>query len=108
MKLYHVSDTSERQCIKDMDGIPKRAKIRLCSISDPFILVLREDDTLGLFVGDAEKGRIRRKDMTPMGEKASRIHQLPRYLGLSPFYPRHRITLVLVFSKTRAVSLNLV
>ena len=52
-----------------MDGSIKRPKIRFCSISDPFILVIREDDSLGLFVGDAERGRIRRKDMTPMGEK---------------------------------------
>ncbi|KAI5121116.1 hypothetical protein M0805_002789 [Coniferiporia weirii] len=65
-------DCTERQCIKDMDGVVKRSKIRYCSISDPFVLIIREDDTLGLFVGDAERGRIRRKDMTPMGEKVSR------------------------------------
>ncbi|THH10614.1 hypothetical protein EW145_g1206 [Phellinidium pouzarii] len=65
-------DCSERQCIKDMDGVVKRPKIRFCSISDPFVLIIREDDTIGLFVGDAERGRIRRKDMTPMGEKVSR------------------------------------
>lgn len=47
----------------------KRPKIRYCSVSDPFVLIIREDDSLGLFVGDAERGRIRRKDMTPMGEK---------------------------------------
>lgn len=46
-----------------------RPKIRACSISDPFILILREDDTLGLFVGEAERGKIRRKDMSAMGEK---------------------------------------
>ena len=51
----------------------KRPKIRYCSISDPFVLILREDDSLGLFVGDAERGKIRRKDMTPMGEKASPV-----------------------------------
>ncbi|KAL5476911.1 CFT1 [Sanghuangporus weigelae] len=65
-------DCSERQCIKDMDGATKRPKIRYCFISDPFILIIREDESLGLFVGDAERGRIRRKDMTPMGEKVSR------------------------------------
>ncbi|KAH8116054.1 cleavage factor protein [Phellopilus nigrolimitatus] len=65
-------DCSERQCIKDMDGVVKRPKIRYCCISDPFVLIIREDDSLGLFVGDAERGRIRRKDMTPMGEKVSR------------------------------------
>lgn len=52
-----------------MDGAVKRPKIRFCSIADPFVLVIREDESLGLFVGDAERGRIRRKDMTPMGEK---------------------------------------
>lgn len=66
---YGVSDSSERQCIKDLDGVPKRPKIRFCYISDPFVLIIREDGSLGLFVGDAERGRIRRKDMTPMGEK---------------------------------------
>lgn len=65
----HLVDCDERQCIKDMDGAVKRPKIRYCSISDPFVLIIREDDTLGLFVGDPLKGRIRRKDMTPMGEK---------------------------------------
>lgn len=66
---FEIPDCSERQCIKDMDGVAKRPKIRSCCISDPFILIIREDDSLGLFVGDAERGRIRRKDMTPMGEK---------------------------------------
>ena len=62
-------DGNERQSIKDMDGNLRRPKIRYCCISDPFVMILREDDTLGLFVGDAERGKIRRKDMTPMGEK---------------------------------------
>ena len=48
-----------------------RPKIRACSISDPFILILREDDTLGLFVGEAERCKIRRKDMSALGEKVS-------------------------------------
>ncbi|TDL22024.1 hypothetical protein BD410DRAFT_828742 [Rickenella mellea] len=64
-------DGTERQVIKDMDGNMKRPKIRYCSISDPFVLILREDDSLGLFV-DAGRGKIRRKDMTPMGGKISR------------------------------------
>lgn len=63
------TDGTERQVIKDMDGNMTRPKIRACSISDPFILILREDDTLGLFVGEAERGKIRRKDMSAMGEK---------------------------------------
>ncbi|KAG9311848.1 CPSF A subunit region-domain-containing protein [Chiua virens] len=41
-------------------------------ICDPFVLILREDDTIGLFIGEMERGKIRRKDMSPMGEKSSR------------------------------------
>ncbi|KAF8520929.1 CPSF A subunit region-domain-containing protein [Hysterangium stoloniferum] len=66
------TDGTERQVIKDTDGNVVRPKIRVCSISDPFILILREDDTLGLFVGEAERGKIRRKDMSAMGDKTSR------------------------------------
>ena len=66
---FHVLDFTERQCIKDMEGVTKRPRIRYCNISDPFVLIIRDDDSLGLFIGDAERGRIRRKDMTPMGEK---------------------------------------
>ncbi|KAK7059173.1 mRNA cleavage and polyadenylation factor subunit [Paramarasmius palmivorus] len=65
-------DGTERQIIKDMDGHTPRAKIRACSISDPFVLIFREDDSIGLFVGETERGKIRRKDMSPMGEKSSR------------------------------------
>jgi hypothetical protein len=54
-----------------MDGNMTRPKIRACSIADPFILIIREDDTLGLFVGEAERGKIRRKDMSAMGEKVT-------------------------------------
>lgn len=46
-----------------------RPKIRGCSISDPFVLIIREDDSIGLFIGETERGRIRRKDMSPMGDK---------------------------------------
>ncbi|CAL1708463.1 unnamed protein product [Somion occarium] len=61
-------DGTERQIIKDLD----RPRIRYCSISDPFILIIREDDSLGLFIGEPERGKIRRKDMSPMGEKTSK------------------------------------
>ncbi|KAF8970332.1 CPSF A subunit region-domain-containing protein [Flammula alnicola] len=61
----------ERHIIKDMDGNMPRPKIRACSISDPFVLIIREDESIGLFV-EAERGRIRRKDMSPMGDKTSR------------------------------------
>jgi hypothetical protein len=54
-----------------MDGTIPRPKIRACSISDPFVLIFREDDTIGLFIGETERGKIRRKDMSPMGDKVS-------------------------------------
>ncbi|KAH0834713.1 CPSF A subunit region-domain-containing protein [Lanmaoa asiatica] len=62
-------DGTERQVIKDMDGNMPRARIKACSICDPFVLILREDETIGLFIGETERGKIRRKDMSPMGEK---------------------------------------
>lgn len=62
-----------------MDGAVKRPKIKYCNISDPFVLIIREDESLGLFVGDAERGRIRRKDMTPMGDKVSDTRVVPEY-----------------------------
>ncbi|TFK70705.1 hypothetical protein BDN72DRAFT_838644 [Pluteus cervinus] len=65
-------DGTERQIIKDMDGNMPRPKIRFCSICDPFVLIVREDDSIGLFIGEAERGKIRRKDMSPMGDKTSR------------------------------------
>ncbi|KAF4616622.1 hypothetical protein D9613_008890 [Agrocybe pediades] len=65
-------DGTERQIIKDMDGNMPRPKIRSCSISDPFVLIVREDDSIGLFIGETERGKIRRKDMSPMGDKTSR------------------------------------
>ncbi|KAI6016186.1 CPSF A subunit region-domain-containing protein [Pisolithus marmoratus] len=65
-------DGTERQIIKDMDGNMPRAKIKACSICDPFVFILREDETIGLFIGEPERGKVRRKDMSPMGEKAFR------------------------------------
>lgn len=62
-------DGTERQIIKDMDGNMPRPKIRACSIADPFVFVVREDDSIGLFIGETERGKIRRKDMSPMGDK---------------------------------------
>jgi hypothetical protein len=66
-------DGSERQIIKDMDGNVPRAKIKACSICDLFVLILREDETIGLFIGETERGKIRRKDMSPMGDKVTKI-----------------------------------
>ena len=66
-----VADGSERQSIKDLDGNTPRPRIKSCSICDPFILIIREDDTIGLFIGEIERGKIRRKDMSPMGEKVN-------------------------------------
>ncbi|KAK7042372.1 protein CFT1 [Favolaschia claudopus] len=67
-------DGSERQIIKDMDGSMPRPKIRACSICDPYIIVIREDDSIGMFVetDKYEERRIRRKDMSSMGDKNSR------------------------------------
>lgn len=62
---------NERQIIKDWDGNIPRPKIRFCSICDPFVLIIREDDSIGLFIGESERGKIRRKDMSPMGDKVS-------------------------------------
>lgn len=64
-----VTDGTLRQGIKDADGNIEKAKIRSCSISDPYIIVFREDDTIGLFIDVPEKQRIRRKDMSPLGDK---------------------------------------
>ena len=63
------ADGTERQSIKDVDGNTPRPRVRSCSICDPFILIIREDDTIGLFIGEVERGKIRRKDMSPMGDK---------------------------------------
>ncbi|KAL1941832.1 hypothetical protein VTO73DRAFT_6832 [Trametes versicolor] len=65
-------DGTERQIIKDLEGTAPRPKIKSCSICDPFVLIIREDDTIGLFIGELERGKIRRKDMSPMGDKTSR------------------------------------
>lgn len=67
-----MTDGTERQIIKDMEGNNQRPKIKYCSICDPFVFILREDDTIGLFIGEPERGKIRRKDMSPMGEKVRR------------------------------------
>ncbi|KAH9849008.1 CPSF A subunit region-domain-containing protein [Lenzites betulinus] len=64
-------DGTERQIIKDLESNTPRPKIKSCSIYDPFVLIIREDDTIGLFI-ENERGRIRRKDMSPMGDKTSR------------------------------------
>jgi hypothetical protein len=66
--IWHVLDGTERQIIKDVDGNMPRPKIKACSICDPFVLIHREDDSIGLFI-ETDRGRIRRKDMSPMGDK---------------------------------------
>lgn len=75
-----TEDGTERQTIQDMDGKMPRPKIRSCSISDPFVLILREDDSLGMFIGEPDRGKIRRKDMSPMGEKV-------RWVTITSHYP---------------------
>lgn len=42
-----------------MVGNMPRPKIRGC------------DDSIGLFIGETERGKIRRKDMSPMGDKVN-------------------------------------
>ena len=74
--MCFVADGTERQTIQDMDGKMPRPKIRSCSISDPFVLIIREDDSLGLFIGEPDRGKIRRKDMSPMGDKVCRTFHL--------------------------------
>lgn len=78
------ADGTERQAIKDTDSNNNpRSKIRACSICDPFVLIIREDDTIGLFIGESERGKIRRKDMSPMGEKVcSRSVHFLRWLNV--------------------------
>jgi hypothetical protein len=65
----NVTDGTERQIIPDMEANQYRPKIKYCSICDPFVFILREDETIGLFIGQPERGKVRRKDMSPMGEK---------------------------------------
>jgi cleavage and polyadenylation specificity factor subunit 1 len=77
---FHATDGTERQIIKDMEGNNQRPKIKYCSICDPFVFILREDDTIGLFIGEPERGKIRRKDMSPMGEKV-RCFGIPSFPG---------------------------
>ncbi|PVF95861.1 hypothetical protein CPB86DRAFT_787660 [Serendipita vermifera] len=72
-------DGSEVDVIKDVDGKATGSKIRFGCVLDPYILILREDDTLGLFVGNPTRNKIRRKDMTPLGDKRT------RYLAASFF-----------------------
>jgi cleavage and polyadenylation specificity factor subunit 1 len=60
---------NERHVINDMDGSLPCAKIKSCSICDPSVLILQEDESIGLFIGETERGKIRRKDMSPMGDK---------------------------------------
>ena len=75
--FFFHADGTERQIIKDADGNMPRPKIRACSISDPFVLIIREDDSIGLFIGETERGKIRRKDMSPMGDKVRSLVLLP-------------------------------
>ncbi|KIK53793.1 hypothetical protein GYMLUDRAFT_49207 [Collybiopsis luxurians FD-317 M1] len=68
-----------------------RAKIRACSISDPYVLILREDDTMGLFLGyfadkdkekdkdgkgkERERERDKDKDGKGKGEKMGKVRR---------------------------------
>jgi len=54
-----------------MDGTASRSRIKACSVLDPYVLIIREDETIGLYLGVESRGKLRRKDMTAMGDKAS-------------------------------------
>ncbi|QRV81748.1 cleavage and polyadenylation specificity factor protein [Ceratobasidium sp. AG-Ba] len=64
-------DGAERQVYLDADGNKPRPKIKSACVADPFIVVLREDESFGLFVGDTAKGRVRRKDVSHFGENGT-------------------------------------
>jgi cleavage and polyadenylation specificity factor subunit 1 len=66
-------DGAERQLYLDADGNKPRPKIKAAHVADPFIVVIREDDSFGLFVGDTAKGRVRRKDVSHFGEHVSAL-----------------------------------
>ena len=99
--LTRPLDGTEWQSIKDLDGKTARPRIRSCSICDPFILIIREDDTIGLFIGEIEKGKIRRKDMSPMGEKVTELPELSMQSTLTKAR-RHPSTLQATSSRTQA------
>lgn len=89
-------DGTERQVIKDVDSSSSstvstpRARIRACSISDPYVLILREDDTMGLFIGEVSKGKLRRKDMSMLGGKVSVNYSEQRNQTLMHVFFRHQ------------------
>lgn len=87
-----TTDGTERQIIKDMEGNNQRPRIKYSSICDPFVFILREDDTIGLFIGEPERGKIRRKDMSPMGEKVG-FSVLPFCGDINPYPKRPRAIL---------------
>lgn len=68
-----LKDGTEKQVIKDVDGNMTRPRIRYASICDPFVVILREDDTLGLFIGEPSKSKLRRKDMSMLGDRVSPV-----------------------------------
>lgn len=89
--LSYLVDGTERQIIKDLDGNMPRPKIRACSICDPFVLVIREDDSIGLFIGETTgKIRVRRKDMSPMGDKVK-----PERIVNKSYFLHHNVDLSL-------------
>ena len=71
--MLRLTDGTEKQNIKDAEKNILRPKIRACHISDPYVLILREDDTLGMFIGEADRGKVRRKYMSAMGDKVNNL-----------------------------------
>lgn len=81
-------DGTEKQVIKDMDGNMTRPRIRYASIYDPCIVILREDDTMGLFIGEPSKLKLRRKDMSMLGDRVSLGASLEPDLNIPNFVPQ--------------------
>jgi cleavage and polyadenylation specificity factor subunit 1 len=72
-----------------MDGNMTRPRIRYASICDPFIVILREDDTMGLFIGEPSKSKLRRKDMSMLGDRVSPVARW-NLSSIIPFTQRSR------------------
>ncbi|KDQ18770.1 hypothetical protein BOTBODRAFT_28276 [Botryobasidium botryosum FD-172 SS1] len=56
-------DGSERQVLNVSEGNRTRAKITAASISDPYVLIHREDGNVSIFTGDAVKGRLSTREL---------------------------------------------
>ncbi|KAF8268563.1 CPSF A subunit region-domain-containing protein [Lactarius quietus] len=62
-------DGTERQIIKDMEGNNQRPRIKYCSICDPFVFILREDDTMVYLLESPSAARSDGKTCRQWGRK---------------------------------------